>query len=236
MTLYAVGVGPGDPELLTVKGQRLIASADVIFAPSGRAGESSLALDIASPYIDRERQDVVLLRFPITLSVPLLEETWQAHAGTVAGRLEGGESGVLLVEGDPSLYGSFNHLRAALREHHPGLPIEVVPGVSSVMAAAAAADIPLAVRGERVAVLPVVHSAGELSDVLTTFETVVLLKVSAGINIVLDGLESAGRAHEAMWIRRAGMPEQEIERDVRRLRGTRPDYFSMIVVRKDGRT
>jgi precorrin-2/cobalt-factor-2 C20-methyltransferase len=236
MTLYAVGVGPGDPELLTLKGQRLIASADVIFAPTGSTDEHSLALEIASPYIDRERQEIVLIRFPITPSVPVLKETWEEHARTVAARLAGGGSGVCLVEGDPSLYGSFNHLRAALREHHPELPVEVVPGVSSLMAAAAAADMPLSVRDERVAVLSAIRSAGELADVLSRFESVVLLKVSTGIDAILDGLESAGRVHEATWIRRAGMPEQEIEQDVRRLRGTRPDYFSMIVVRKDERT
>src|SRR5687767_8374897 len=124
MTLYAVGVGPGDPELLTIKGRRLLAAADVIFAPTGSTEEHSLALEIASPYIDRERQEIVLLRFPITPSVPVLKNVWKQHAGTIAGRLAGGGSGVCLVEGDPSLYGSFNHLRAALREHYPELSIE----------------------------------------------------------------------------------------------------------------
>lgn len=234
MKLFAVGVGPGDPELLTLKGRRLIAEADVIFAPTGRSDESSLALDIASPFIDRDRQEVVLLRFPITSAGRVLDDTWLAHADEVACRLSGGKTGVLLVEGDPSFYGSFNHLRRALHERHPGVEVEAVPGVPSPMAAAAAAGITLATRADRIAMLP--STDAHLAETLEDFETVVVLKASADIDSVLDTLEATGRTGDAMWVKRATMPDQQIEQDVRKLRGTRPDYFSMVIVRNDGRT
>jgi precorrin-2/cobalt-factor-2 C20-methyltransferase len=138
------------------------------------------------------------------------------------------------VEGDPLFYGSFIHLRRALTNRHPEVEVSVVPGVPSMMAAAAAAGIPLAERRDRVAVLPGPVDRCELVAALAAFETVVLLKVSAGIEVVLDALEQAGRMGDAVWVRRAGRPEEHVERDVRRLRGSRPDYFSLMIVRKGG--
>jgi precorrin-2/cobalt-factor-2 C20-methyltransferase len=232
MILHCVGVGPGDRELLTLKARRLVVAADIIFAPTGRANEGSLALSIVEEHIDRMRQQVVLLPFPLTRDARALDAVWRQHANLVAERLAGGRAGVFLVEGDPSLYGSFNHLRRALRRWHPDIQVEVVPGVPSIMAAAAVAGMPLAGRDERIAVLPSARDAGDLAAVLLAFDTVVLMKVSTDIDAIVDALETSGRIQDAVWIRRAGCADQAIERDVRRLRGTRPDYFSLMIVRK----
>jgi precorrin-2/cobalt-factor-2 C20-methyltransferase len=155
---------------------------------------------------------------------------WQEHAATVAKKLRGDRTGVFLVEGDPSLYGSFNHLHAALARQHADVAVEVIPGIPSPVAAAAAAGIPLATRAERIAIVPA--ASPDTPEVLTSFETVVVLKPSTGIDGLLDALDATGRTADAVWIRHAGMADEEIERDVRRLRGTRPDYFSLIIVRK----
>lgn len=236
MKLYAVGVGPGDPELITLKAARLIASADVIFAPTGRGGHS-LAQEIAAAHIS-EHQKLVLMSFPISRDNETLESVWPAHADVIAATLaaSAGHTGVLLVEGDPSLYGSFNHLRPVLRERYPDIAVEVVPGVSSVMAAAAIADVPLAVRDEWVAILPSVSDRDLLMQLFERFATVVLLKASEHVDTVLEALEGTGRLDDAVWVRRVGWPEQQVKTDVRQLRGTRPDYFSLIIVRKHENT
>lgn len=232
MKLYGIGLGPGDPELLTLKGKRLLESAAVVFVPTGRADGGSYALEIAEVYLDRAHQQVVSLAFPPVYDDAVLDDAWGTHADTVAAHLAGGQTGVFLLEGDPLFYGTFIHLRRALSRRHPTVEVLTVPGVPSMMAAAAVVDTPLAVRTERIAVLPASGNSADLTAVLATFDTVVLLKVSAGIDAIVDALEQTGRVDDAVWVRRVGRPEQAVERDLRRLRGTRPDYFSLIIVRK----
>jgi precorrin-2/cobalt-factor-2 C20-methyltransferase len=228
--LYGVGVGPGDPELLTVKAVRLIRESALVFVPVGERGGPSLAAGIAAPYLDPARQTIVELRYPFVRDRARQEAAWAANAATIAERMGAAGQGVFLTEGDPLLYSTFVSTWAALAQHHPQVRVEVVPGVTSVTAAAAVAGTALALGDERLAVVPARPDVPGLVETLRRFDTVVLLKVSAAVEAVLDALEASGRLAEAVWVRRAGQAGQEIERDVRRLRGQRPDYFSLIIV------
>lgn len=228
--LYGVGVGPGDPELVTVKAARLIRESALVFVPVGERGGPSLAAGIAAPYLDPARQEVVALTYPFVRDRTRREAAWAANAATIAAHLGEDGQGVFLTEGDPLLYSTFVSTWATLARHHPWVRVEVVPGVTSVTAAAAVAGTALALGDERLAVVPAVADVPALVETLRRFDTVVLLKVSAALETVLDALEASGRTAEAMWVRRAGQAGQEVERDVRRLRGRRPDYFSLIIV------
>ena len=230
--LYGIGVGPGDPELLTVKAARLIRAAPVVFVPVREAGAVSLARTIAGPHLGGAWQDVIELKYPIVRDAARLAAAWAANADAIASRVAAAGCGVFLTEGDPLLYSTFIHTLAALRERQPGLRVEVVPGVTSFTAAAAVAGMPLAIGDERIAIVPVVHDQGALVEALRRFDTVVFLKVSTAFETLLEALDASGRMAEAVWVRRAGWPEQEIERDLQRLRGQRPDYFSLVIVRR----
>lgn len=229
--LYGVGVGPGDPELVTVKAARLLRESPLVFVPVSDRGGRSLAATIAAPYLESARQAIVELPYPFVRDRRREAASWSANAATIAERLGPTGQGVFLTEGDPLLYSTFVYTWATLTRHQPQVRVEVVPGVSSVTAAAAVAGRALVLGDERLAVVPAVPDVPGLVETLRRFETVVLLKVSAAPAAVLDALEASGRTAEAVWVRRAGQAEQATARDVRAaLAEGRPDYFSLIIV------
>lgn len=233
-TLYGIGLGPGDPELITVKGARLIRSARLVFVPVRSDGGVSYARSIAASYLDPDTQAVVELEHPFVRERARLEAAWAASAAEIAGRLPAEGHAVFLTEGDPLLYSTFTHIYRALRRRHPYVNVEIVPGVSSFAAAAAVSQTPLATADEPVCIIPVTADHAELCAVLERGHTVVFLKVSTAFDLLLDALEQSGRISDAVWVRRAGRPEQEIVHDIGSLRGQRPDYFSLVIVPASG--
>ncbi len=229
-TLTGIGLGPGDPELITVKGLKVLKSAEVVFVPVRRDGDQSYALTIAADMIDSARQQVVTLTFPDATG-----GSWHPQCSTIVAALAGGLRGVFLTEGDPSLFSTFGHVAATLGEIEPALHVDVIPGVSSVTAAAAAAGVRLADYGERVAIVPAMYRREQLEEALRTFETVVLIKVSGVLRETIALLDRVGRLDNAVYVRRCGRPDQEVVRNVRALAADpRRDYFSLIIVHGTG--
>jgi len=228
-SLTGVGLGPGDPELITLKGLRAIEAADVVFVPTRREGEPSYALTIAGDLIDPQRQTIVTLPFP---SAPG-GDGWGERCRPIVAGLAGGRRGVFLTEGDPSLYSTFGYVRATLGRLQPELVVDVIPGVSSTTAAAAAAGVSLADYGERVAIVPAPYALDQLESILAAFECVVLLKVASVLPETLALIERVGLLESAIYVRRCGLPEQQVVRDLRSLGADPPrDYFALIVVRR----
>ena len=139
--LYAVGVGPGDPELLTLKAARVLRAADVIVAPTGTAEAASYALGIVAGHLDRSRQLVLERVFPMSRDEQELQPHWEATASEVAGHVRAGRTVAFVTIGDPLLYSTFLYLLRSLRERHADIAVEIIPGITSVGAAAAAAPM-----------------------------------------------------------------------------------------------
>ncbi len=227
--LFAVGLGPGDPELLTIKGQRLLREADVVFLPV-RDGSESVAKRIVEPWVDAAK--LRLLQFKMARDPRENRDRWRAHAATVSEALAKGQTAVFATEGDPLLFSTFVHVLGELVSLADPPEVEVVPGVSSVTAGAAALRLPLADDRQRVAIVP---ATGEVMHAVATFDTVVILKVSAAGDAVLKALDVTGRASDAIYIERAGWPEQRVIEDVEKLRRQKLDYFGQIIVRRPRR-
>lgn len=234
--LYGLGLGPGDPELVTVKAVRRLGEVATVFVPVARPGAPSYARAIAEPYLDLNRQRVVELLFPVGPDRAAWRAAWAAAAERVVAQLAGGEAAAFVTEGDPSLYSTFQYLRAELVRRCPDLQIEVVPGIPSAFAAAAVAGLPLALGDESFAIVPATRGIDAVRHALLSHEAVALLKVAPVFDQMLDLLESLGLVQHAVWIRRVGRPEMQLVHDLATLRGHKLDYFSLLLVRRPNPT
>lgn len=241
--LTAVGLGPGDPELVTVKGLRAIEAADVVFAPRSRDGEESRALRIARPWIDPGRQQVVPLTIPMQRTALHAPEVYHGIAAAIGARLgelaarhpQGVARGAYLLLGDPLLYGTFTTLWAELAAAYPQITVTIVPGITSFAAAAARVGLPLSAGDDRMAILPAPAEAGALRELCVQFETVVLLKVGGALPQLVAVLDELALLDDAVYAEHLGMPEERIVREVGSLRGYAAPYLSLLIVRRGGR-
>jgi len=232
--LYALGVGPGDPELLTRKAERILRSVSVICAPTGAADAASYALAIVEPFLDRSRQEVLTRVFPMSKDEAGLLPFWEETAAEVAGRIRAGQDVAFITIGDPLLYSTFLYLYRIFREKYPEIDIEIVPGITSVGAAAAAAGLPLGLSADRIAILPATYEEAQLRRTLLDFDTVVLMKVHRVFDRVYGLLQELGLEKRAVFVRRVGSNEEEVVTDVASLFGKKLDYLSLLIVRNSG--
>ncbi len=230
-TIYAVGVGPGDPELLTRKAERILRRADVILAPVSDPGEASVALATIREFLDESRQEVIVHQFPMTSDRARLIPAWQEAAALIAVRAEAGRDVAFVTIGDPLFYSTFIYLQRILREICPHIPIEIVPGISSVNASAAQAGIPLAEGDEKMAVIPATAGVDKIAEALARFETVVLLKVKPVFGEILELIRQTGRERSTVFVERAGSDRQKVLTDFAEIAAHAPDYLSLMIIR-----
>lgn len=228
---YAVGVGPGDPELVTRKAERILRQADSVCAPVTRPGEPSYAFSIVRELIDPNRQELLLQHFPMTSDRSELEPRWQEAAAQVAERVAAGKDVAFISIGDPLLYATSIYLIDALRRNHPQVPIEVVPGISSINASAALATFPLADGTDRIAILPATAGIDNIARALAHHETVVLLKVKPLFADILELIRQTGNRDRVVFSEKAGMDDEIILTDFSLIERHQPDYLSLLIIR-----
>ncbi|HHW41747.1 MAG TPA: precorrin-2 C(20)-methyltransferase [Syntrophomonadaceae bacterium] len=228
--LYGIGVGPGDPDLLTLKAVRIIREAPVIFVPKGDTGEKSRALSIISPFL-RDGHELREITLPMTREPGALRRAWEEAAGEVIAVLDKGKDAVFVTLGDSTLYSTYYYLYEALRSRRPDLAVETVPGVSSFSAGAAVLNRALAVGRESLAIVPASRGMDFIRRVLAAFDCVVLLKVAPVLGEVINLLEELGRLEEAAYVCRCGMPGQFLKENLAGPGELPGDYFSLILVR-----
>jgi precorrin-2/cobalt-factor-2 C20-methyltransferase len=223
--LYGVGLGPGDPELMTLRAHRLIAGATVVAYPA-LAGAASFARSIAADVIPSDAHEIVM-DVPMSVERAPAQAAYDKGAAEIAEVLEAGNDVICLCEGDPFFYGSFMYMFARLSEQ---FEVEVVPGVTSITTCAARAGMPLAARNERLTILPGPLPEDELRARIEGAESVAIMKVGrhlAKIKGVIDGL---GLTERAVYVERASLPE-EVVLPLADAPEKAP-YFSMILLTK----
>ncbi|MEM9782028.1 MAG: precorrin-2 C(20)-methyltransferase [Pseudomonadota bacterium] len=222
-TLYGVGLGPGDPELMTRKAERLIAGATVIAYPAPDTGDS-FARSIAAETIPETAEEIAI-RIPMCAERFPAQDVYDAAASTLSDRLLSGRDVVVLCEGDPFFYGSFMYLFARLAERHP---TEIVPGVASLAACAAAARRPLSARNEALTVLPGPLDDAALEARLSAVGAAAIMKVGRHLPRLRALIERLGLARRAVYVARASLPDETVL-PLAEAPDTAP-YFSMILI------
>ncbi len=223
--LYRLGLGPGDPELLTLKAHRLIAGAQVIAYPSLEGGDS-FARSIAAAFIPENCAEVAI-SIPMSVARKPAQDAYDTGAADIADHLDAGRDVVVLCEGDPFFYGSFMYLFSRLADRYM---TEVVPGVTSVTACAAALGRPLAARNEVLTIIPGPMPEAEMRERIAAAEAVAIIKVGRHLAKIRRVLHSLGHEGDAGYIERASLPMQKVLP-----LAEAPDeapYFSMILMMK----
>jgi len=225
-TLYGLGVGPGDPDLITVKALKILQAATVIAYPATTSGES-MARNIAAPHIPEGR---VELAFAIDIRAPhdANEQRYDVAAREIAKHLKAGRDVAVLCEGDPFLYGSFMYLFARLAENWP---VVVVPGISSLTAAAAALGRPLVAGNETLTLIPATLPEDRLTTRLQACEAAAVLKVGRHLPKLKRALAAAGLLERADYIERIGFAEQR-QFKLTDLAEDAAPYFSIVLARR----
>jgi precorrin-2/cobalt-factor-2 C20-methyltransferase len=234
-----VGVGPGDPELITVKAAKTLKTADVISIPKAHADKPSLALAIVKQVIEERAHPPELLElvFPMTKDKDELERLWSENAHIVAEKAKKGKTIAFITLGDPMFYSTFIYLCQKMQEKHPEVGLEIIPGVTSLTACAAVSKIPLAEKNEVIAIIPSGVDSGRIGEIAKHANSLVLMKGSKQLKSLVPVLEKAGFTEDSTIavVRRCTMPEEKVT--IGRLGDVKnwdihEDYFSISMIKE----
>ncbi len=238
--LSLVGVGPGDPQLLTLRAATVIEESDAIVAPNGRPGGSSSALETVRQAMDISGKEVVKVHFSmkkVRLSGKKdrrVTASWNKAAGEVLKRTDRGLHVVFPTLGDPSIYSTSFYLLATLREMEPDLQIEVIPGITAMSSCSSQCQLPLALGDDIFCVIPATFDDDRIRDALWKFDSIVLMKVYRCLPRIAAILEETGLLNKAVLVERCGLDGQNIYPDIRDAACRDLHYFSTVLVRKRG--
>jgi len=237
--LTLVGVGPGDPELLTVSAVKAIEAASVVAYPVARMDADGMAARIAAPWIGSHQRRLPLL-FPMVAEAEPRRQAWHGAADALASELAASETVVLLCEGDSSLYASCSYVLLALAQRQPACAVRVIPGINAVAAAAAAASSlgqpwPLALQQERLLIRPTPDAAAEfevlLDQAAASGTVLALLKLGHRWSWVQPLLAARGLLDQTLFAQRVGWPDQLVVPAAVVSPAEQP-YFSMLLIRQ----
>ena len=235
---YVIGVGPGDPELMTLKAARLLAHCPVWFAPKAHQDGDSTALSILAGAVSTTGKEIMELHFPMKKirmgepPDPEVEAAWRLAAEAIGAKLAQGIDVAFPTLGDPAIYSTGFYVCDTLLRYTPDARIAVIPGVSSIGASAAAVGQPLCLGDDRLVVIPATFENGRLRETLEQFDTVVLMKVHRVMAKVVALLGELDLLDRAVLVERSSHASQRVRRDLTAAATEELHYFSTVIVRK----
>jgi precorrin-2/cobalt-factor-2 C20-methyltransferase len=231
--LYGIGVGPGDPELITLKALRVLERVPQVFAAASTKNDYSLALNIVRHYISQAT--VEPLYFPMTSDRGILAEAWEANARKVLEVLQSGRDIAFLTIGDPLTYSTYGYLLKTVKSINPDIKAITIPGITSYNAAAALANIPLAEGEESFYLVSGAQGDERLREAIATSDNVVMLKTYRHFDKIYETLEELKLLDCATCISMCGLEGETVVHDLNILKHQKMPYLSLIIIKKKGR-
>lgn len=227
---YGVGVGPGDPKLLTLKAVEVIKNADVVIAPKTEKKEESTALAIASPYLKKD-VEILKLVFPMVSHSATLTDAWENNKNSILQELQAGKKVVFLTLGDPMFYSTYMYVYRLLKDC--GYGIETIPGVPAFCAIGSQLGQPLAEGNDVLSIIPATMQEEQLDKILAIVDNVVLMKVYKNFENVVEKLKQHGFGDNAVMISRCGLPDEQVSYNLDEVDGQNVNYLSTILAKKN---
>ncbi len=236
--LIAVGCGPGDPDLLTVKAVKAIQNADIIMCPTSKEGKPSIAFTVISSILDKTKnQEIVNLVFPMTKDKETLESTWEKNSKILAEGVLAGKNVVYITIGDPYLYSTWIYLHREISKNYPEIKITVIPGIVSMFTFASKVGISLAEGAEKFSVIPSCYDLSQVKEIAKNSDTMVFLKDGRYFDQVIELLKESGFSDDSIFAIGQDLDtENEIVKKLTLGEVTKDTltskYFSILVVKR----
>lgn len=230
-TLFGIGVGPGDPELIPVKATRILRSVDVVFTAASSRNEYSLAVQIGRPYIPANTP-IEKLDFPMCKDQDLKMRAWRQNTARIATVLEKGRQAAFLTLGDPLTYSTYGYIIRCLKAGWPHIPIRTIPGITSYQAAAAAINQPLVEGEESLMILSGVQGGECFRDLARKPDNVVFLKAYRNVAGICDALREARMSAGSVAVANCSRDNQQIYHDIGELQNQEPNYWTLIIAKQ----
>ncbi|MBR0261651.1 MAG: precorrin-2 C(20)-methyltransferase [Selenomonadaceae bacterium] len=228
-TFYGIGVGPGDPKLLTVKAIDALKKIDVLIAPKTEKKSDSVALSIAQPYL-KPSVEIIYQTFPMVRDFAEEKEIFEANKEEILKILRTGKNVGFATLGDPMFYSTYIYIFKLLEPS--GIKIVTIPGVPAFLAIAAQIGRPLAYGNDILTIIPATAELDAIKNSLARADSTVLMKVYKNFPEVVDALKIHGMIDEAVLVSRCGLDDEKIITDVAAYRNERLNYLSTILTRK----
>ena len=230
-TFYGIGVGPGDPDLITLKAINILNQVSIIFAAASSKNDYSQAVTIAKPHLPAD-VTVTLLPFPMTKVMREKQASWRANAQVIISELEQGQDAAFLTLGDSMTYSTYGYLLRYVQMLAPHIPIETIPGITSYQAAAARINTPLVEGEESLLVLSGVEGGDRLRQLSACAENVAFLKAYRNTRDIIDALDEQGILESSTCVTNCGRADEEIISDLRQLNQRPPGYWTLILAKQ----
>ena len=227
---YGIGVGPGDPELLTVKAINAIKISEVIIAPKTEKKSDSLALTIAQPYLRADVQ-IVYQTFPMVKDFETSPEIFESNVEEILSYLRDGKTVGFLTLGDPMFFSTYIYIFKLLKNY--GVQIETVAGVPAFLAIAAKIGYPIAYGNEILSIVPATANVENISNALKNSDAAVLMKVYKNFGEIAEILNNENLSENAVLVSRCGLEDEKIISDIDAYKNEKLNYLSTILTRKN---
>lgn len=228
--LYGIGIGPGDPKLLTLKAKEILNQVGTIFVPKASEEGNSCARSIVEA-VTLGPKNFIELIFPMTKSKKKLQSYWLDAAKIIAEELRKNRIAAFVTIGDPCIYSTYIYLLDTLRNNFPCVELETIPGISAFSAAAASIGLPLLKGDEKLAILPVTKNLKGLKEALKEFNTVILMKIGSKLEGVIYLLKKMKLLDSSVLISHVGQSNERIVEDLASLEDKNIGYLSVIIVK-----